>query len=686
MTTPRSALVGGTGWPVSRPPGLPPLPGRSGARGSGAGAGRPGARPALTSAQQTRLRLVCSLVVLVGVLGGLLATVVLPHVYGARVQVLLNLGDTSSSTALADTTLTTQALLITSAEVLAPVSTRTSVPINYLTANVTATVVPNTNPGTLDDNVPNSEVIQIQVNHPDRSSGVVIANEVAKQYLQDRRRPQRSVAGPDRQCPATVGQPVDRPEHRAGPAGADHRTAEPAHREYQRWQPGQPRRPGLLDVLGGLPEHVDHRGYRSHGRHPGCCADRPAFDTGLDEALIQPFTREDARVVRIGATTVREGDSISIDGSTGEVLLGEVAVVASQVETYIEDGLEAATDGVDGETEDLVRAVDQLLWHADLRRRLGVRADEQQRVASVLRTPSRVDAKTIEHIEAVLWHCARQDETLGPQAVLNTVLTQRDPGPRAGARMPARPAPSRMLSAQSEASRLAGWLSFDLNRFDNAGYYYEDAYALTHEAQNIGLGAFVLCEMSHLATWQGRPRFGIDHAVAAGQWAHRTDDLLLRAYTADIAARAYAADGQRDACLTALDTAHTTLTAASDQIPSLLSTYDEAMLHIAHRGLCHLELREGQPAVEYTQQSLESLDQSHVREIAFANAHLGMAYAQRKEIDEAARLLGDAGDIAARNSSARLTERLHQGRAMLQPWKHTTAVRQLDDRLASYRT
>jgi len=330
---------------------------------------------------------------------------------------------------------------------------------------------------------------------------------------------------------------------------------------------------------------------------------------------------EDARVVRIGATTVREGDSISIDGSTGEVLLGEVPVVSFPVETYT---------------------------------------------------------------EAVLWHCARQDETLGPQAVLNTVLTQRDLA-RAlvpGCRPDLRP---RMLSAQSEASRLAGWLSFDLNRFDNAGYYYEDAYALTHEAQNIGLGAFVLCEMSHLATWQGKPRFGIDHAVAAGQWATRTNDMRLRAYAADVAARAYAADGQRDACLTALDTAHTTLTAASDQTPSLLSTYDEA-IHIAHRGLCHLELREGQPAVEYTQQSLESLDQSHVREIAFANVHLGMAYAQRKEIDEAARLLGEAGDIAARNSSARLAERLTQGRAMLQPWNHTTAVRQLDDRLASYRT
>ncbi|MGB6161093.1 MAG: hypothetical protein WCF33_23820 [Pseudonocardiaceae bacterium] len=42
--------------------------------------------------------------------------------------------------------------------------------------------------------------------------------------------------------------------------------------------------------------------------------------------------------------------------------------------------------------------------------------------------------------------------------------------------------------------------------------------------------------MSHLATWQGKPRIGIDHAVAAAQWADRTGDLRLRAYTADVAA------------------------------------------------------------------------------------------------------------------------------------------------------
>jgi tetratricopeptide (TPR) repeat protein len=309
--------------------------------------------------------------------------------------------------------------------------------------------------------------------------------------------------------------------------------------------------------------------------------------------------------------------------------------------------------------------------------------DEHARVASVLRAPGRVDAQTIEHIDAVLWHCRQQDYALGPQAVLSTVLAQRD---LARALLPDCPAAlrPRMLSALSEASRLAGWLSFDLQQFDHAGYYYEDARALAHEAENAGLGAFVLCEMSHLATWQGTPRIGIDHAVAARYWADRTGDLRLRAYTADVAARAYAADGQRDACLNALDTAHTVLTSAHHHAPSYISTYDEA-IYISIRGSCHLKLGEVDPAVSYAQQSLKTLDRSSFsRDVAMTIVDLSEAYVQGTEIDEAARLLGDAAAMAAANSSARLIDRLVQARAGLQTWQDTAAVRALDERLVEY--
>jgi pyruvate,orthophosphate dikinase len=66
--------------------------------------------------------------------------------------------------------------------------------------------------------------------------------------------------------------------------------------------------------------------------------------------------------------TVSEGDVISIDGTSGAVFLGEVAVVASPVVEYFEGSL-------DPESDELVSAVNAIMKHADERRRLGVRAN-----------------------------------------------------------------------------------------------------------------------------------------------------------------------------------------------------------------------------------------------------------------------------------------------------------------------
>ncbi|MGZ4517653.1 MAG: putative PEP-binding protein, partial [Mycobacteriaceae bacterium] len=57
------------------------------------------------------------------------------------------------------------------------------------------------------------------------------------------------------------------------------------------------------------------------------------------------------------------------------IFAGELAVVPSPVEVYIEQGLNVAVQQVDEETAELVRAVDRLLSHADARRRLAVRSN-----------------------------------------------------------------------------------------------------------------------------------------------------------------------------------------------------------------------------------------------------------------------------------------------------------------------
>ncbi|WP_328321770.1 pyruvate, phosphate dikinase [Kribbella sp. NBC_00382] len=76
-----------------------------------------------------------------------------------------------------------------------------------------------------------------------------------------------------------------------------------------------------------------------------------------------------ARTIKVKDRAIAEGDVISIDGTTGEVFLGEVPVVPSPVVQYFEGSLEADAG------DELVTAVDRLITHADEIRRLDVRTN-----------------------------------------------------------------------------------------------------------------------------------------------------------------------------------------------------------------------------------------------------------------------------------------------------------------------
>jgi pyruvate, orthophosphate dikinase len=112
---------------------------------------------------------------------------------------------------------------------------------------------------------------------------------------------------------------------------------------------------GILTSRGGKTSHAAVVA-RGMGKTCVCGADELEVDSAAHK-----FTLADG-------TVVSEGDMLSIDGSSGAVYLGEVAVVPSPVVEYFEGGLDPSAD-------ELVSAVHTLMQHADARRRLAVRAN-----------------------------------------------------------------------------------------------------------------------------------------------------------------------------------------------------------------------------------------------------------------------------------------------------------------------
>ncbi|GAA1819710.1 pyruvate, phosphate dikinase [Luedemannella flava] len=118
--------------------------------------------------------------------------------------------------------------------------------------------------------------------------------------------------------------------------------------------------PGMIAAVGILTSRggkTSHAAVVARGMGKTCVCGADAID--VDPAAGR-FT--------VGGREVREGDTISIDGTTGRVYAGALPVLASPVVRYFEG--ELAPDA-----EPLVAAVHRILSHADAVRRLGVWAN-----------------------------------------------------------------------------------------------------------------------------------------------------------------------------------------------------------------------------------------------------------------------------------------------------------------------
>jgi len=114
---------------------------------------------------------------------------------------------------------------------------------------------------------------------------------------------------------------------------------------------------GILTARGGKTSHAAVVA-RGMGR-PAVCGTE-SIEVFVDEKY---FT--------CGDVTVREGDLISIDGTTGAVFLGAVAVVPSVVTEYVQGIVDPGAPT----SSPLIKSIHRIISHADSVRRMSVRAN-----------------------------------------------------------------------------------------------------------------------------------------------------------------------------------------------------------------------------------------------------------------------------------------------------------------------
>jgi transcriptional regulator with XRE-family HTH domain/tetratricopeptide (TPR) repeat protein len=306
--------------------------------------------------------------------------------------------------------------------------------------------------------------------------------------------------------------------------------------------------------------------------------------------------------------------------------------------------------------------------------------DEYTRLAQAVESPRRVDAQVVQNLAAMLAYCKRLEDKLGPCQVFDTVVAQH----RLVHRLldedncPEQLRRPLSLVDSNIACALGGYL-VGMGHPEEGRGYFEHARKAAHDAANPVCAAYAAANISFAAFERADTPTALDSAAAARSLAARTNDPHLKAFAEQMAAGAYALDGQYGPCMLACDRAHDFLTTANGNTPESPAYWVHHGSIDSGRGRLLSRLGKPQEALDAATTALAQYDPTYVGRYTLCQVRLGYALILSKDITQAARVLGDAA--AQAHLYPRLTAELHTARALMQPWENTHVVTTLDAQL-----
>ncbi|MEV4377622.1 hypothetical protein [Streptosporangium sp. NPDC049644] len=309
---------------------------------------------------------------------------------------------------------------------------------------------------------------------------------------------------------------------------------------------------------------------------------------------------------------------------------------------------------------------------------------ERERLAAAARHQGPIDAATIDVLDNLTARLWRMDETMGPRQIIPVADAKRamvDDILKRGSLTPV--LRDRLLRVYWSLSHLSGWAHYDLKDYQGATQRYGEGLAVAHELRAPALLAHLHSLSANMALHQGKPTVAMDHSFAAEGWAKNSGNRLQQSAISLMMARVSAGARHNEGGLRFLDRA-IDLAGEKRNEADLRHLFWVSPERIARHALfCLVELKQPDRAIAVAQRTLAKVDPDWNRERGIIQLEYAAALIQKREIPEAAAMIGAAVQISVKHSSVRLLHSIQQTRARLAPWEDNKHVRDLDEQLRS---
>jgi tetratricopeptide (TPR) repeat protein len=236
----------------------------------------------------------------------------------------------------------------------------------------------------------------------------------------------------------------------------------------------------------------------------------------------------------------------------------------------------------------------------------------------------------------------------------------------------------KLCELASENALLLGKTFHDIREYDLAWEYYKFSLKIAQDAHNTDLWVNGIGRIALLLIYWGQPQNALPLLHQAQ--SREIHNQRLRPWLAAIEAEVHAMMGNIDACRRALDLTkkvNLPLSLTDD----IYGTGFNSSRAAGYEGACFMRLHKPELALPALKRAFALCDPAPLRRRSTLLADIGTVHAQLGDFKTASALILQSLDMTDQTKSLVVLQRIYKARAELDPWRHCSEVKILDERV-----